>query len=468
MKLRIFTLAALAAVLTGCFPARIVTVSPYNGYRTSYATTVTAPRVNTVTTTRITPELDDLSLYLDLQAVGAAFAQSANIQEFESLINNSSYIISNLDLNGDGYVDYLRVVETIEGIAHVFVIQAVLAPNVYQDIASIVVEAPATRSVYVQIIGSPYIYGHNYYLNPVFVTRPPIFDHFYRPGYAPWRSPWYWGHFPPFYKHPAPLHLGHYQAYVRTYMSGHQFCHRFDFPKDCHFKDFERISRPVQRNDYGQQHPERSFTVRTANIPANGGARVNNAGDIRARQNASTVTTNVSEASRRTPNATSSATTPASTTSSASRTTTNSSRSAASASSNTSSTNSRSASSTSGTTSTTVKSRVRSTGSTETTVRTTSPSGTSTVNRSTGTTTPRSAATTPSRATGSSSTSTRAASSGSGSTRSAASNSSTGRSATTSSSSTRSSSSGTATRSSSSSSSNSRSAATSSSSTRRR
>lgn len=457
MKLRIFTFAALAAVLTGCFPARIVTVSPYDGYRTSYATTVTAPRVNTVTTTHITPELDDLSLYLDLQAVGAAFAQSANIQEFESLINNSSYIISNLDLNGDGYVDYLRVVETIEGYAHVFVIQAVLAPNIYQDIASIVVEAPASRSVYVQIIGSPYIYGHNYYLNPVFVTRPPIFDHFYRPGYAPWRSPWYWGHFPPFYKHPAPLHLGHYQAYVRTYMSGHQFCHRFDFPKECHFKDFERISRPVQRNDYGKQHPERSFIERTANIPANGGARVNNASDIRARQNASTVTANVSEASRRTPNATSSATTPASATSS--RAAANSSRSAASASANTSSTSSRSASSTSGVTSTTVKSRVRSTGSTETTVRTTSPSGTSTVNRSTGTTTPRSATTTSSRASSSNSSSTRAASSSSSSSRSAA----------TSSSSTRSAGSGAATRSgSTSTSSNSRSAATSSSSTRRR
>lgn len=459
MKLRIFTFAALAAVLTGCFPARIVTVSPYDGYRTSYATTVTAPRVNTVTTTHITPELDDLSLYLDLQAVGAAFAQSANIQEFESLINNSSYIISNLDLNGDGYVDYLRVVETIEGYAHVFVIQAVLAPNIYQDIASIVVEAPATRSVYVQIIGSPYIYGHNYYLNPVFVTRPPIFDHFYRPGYAPWRSPWYWGHFPPFYKHPAPLHLGHYQAYVRTYMSGHQFCHRFDFPKECHFKDFERISRPVQRNDYGKQHPERSFIERTANIPANGGARVNNASDIRVRQNASTVTANVSEASRRTPNATSSATTPANATSTSSRAAANSSRSAASASSNTSSTSSRSATSTSGVTSTTVKSRVRSTGSTETTVRTTSPSGTSTVNRSTGTTTPRSATTTSSRASSSNSSSTRAASSSSSSSRSAA----------TSSSSTRSAGSGAATRSgSTSTSSNSRSAATSSSSTRRR
>lgn len=37
-------------------------------------------------------------------------------------------MISNLDLNQDGYVDYLRVVETVEGNTHVFVIEAVLGP----------------------------------------------------------------------------------------------------------------------------------------------------------------------------------------------------------------------------------------------------------------------------------------------------------------------------------------------------
>lgn len=460
MKLRIFTLMALAAVLTGCFPARIVTVSPYNGYHTSYATTVTAPHIRTVTTTtRVTPEFDDLSLYLDLQAVGAAFAQSSNIQEFESLINNSSYIISNLDLNGDGYVDYLRVVETIENYAHVFVIQAVLGANLYQDIATIVAEAPATRSVYVQIIGSPYIYGPNYYLTPVFVTRPPIFDHFYRHGYTPWRSPWYWGHFPPFYKRPVPLHLGHYQAYVHTYMHGHQFCHRFDFPRECHFKDFERISRPVQRNDYGQQHPERSFTVRTANIPGNGGAPVTNARDIRERQSASTVTT--SDASRRTVNATSSAAKPAGASSTSSRSAATASRSTTTAGSGSASSRAAATGSASSreATSTTVKSRVRSTGSTETTVRTTTPSGTSTVNRSTGATTPRSSGTTSTRTAGSSSSSSRSATTSSSSSRGGSTSASSTRSAGSSSSSTRSASS---------SSGNSRSASSSSSSTRRR
>ena len=349
MKTRVFILAAMALLLTGCFPASIVTVSPYNDYQRSYTTTVTFPRTNTVTTTtRVTPAIEDLSLYLDLHAVGAAFAQSKSIEEFESLLNNSSYIISNLDLNGDGYVDYLRVVEAVEGYNHVLIIQAVLAQNVFQDIATIVVEAPASQSWHVQIIGAPFIYGPNYILDPFFLVRPPIFNHFYNfaYNYRVWRSPWYWGHFPPYYKHPAPLLLGHYQAYVRTYMNNHRYCQRFDYPKERRFKDLDRVAHDYMRNDYGQQHPERSFTTRTAEIPAAAnGSRVTNARDIQSRSSTGTTTTTTAGTSR----------------------------------SATSSSSSRSAG-----VSSTTRSNVRSSGSTNTRITTRSSGSTSTVNRNSG------------------------------------------------------------------------------------
>lgn len=376
MKTRVFILAAMALLLTGCFPASIVTVSPYNDYQRSYTTTVTFPRTNTVTTTtRVTPAIEDLSLYLDLQAVGAAFAQSKSIEEFESLLNNSSYIISNLDLNGDGYVDYLRVVEAVEGYNHVLIIQAVLAQNVFQDIATIVVEAPASQSWHVQIIGAPFIYGPNYILDPFFLVRPPIFNHFYNFAYdyRIWRSPWYWGHFPPYYKHPAPLLLGHYQAYVRTYMNNHRYCQRFDYPKEHRFKELDRVAHDYMRNDYGQQHPERSFTTRTAEIPAAAnGSRVTNARDIQSRSSAGTTTTTTTAPSAASSNARRSAS--SSSASSTSKTTTaGTSRSA------TSSSSSRSAG-----VSSTTRSNVRSSGSTNTRITTRSSGSTSTVNRNSG------------------------------------------------------------------------------------
>lgn len=402
MKTRVSILAAVALLLTGCFPASIVTVSPYNDYQRSYTTTVTVPRTRTVTTTtRVTPAIEDLSLYLDLQAVGSAFAQSRNIEEFESLLNNSSYIISNLDLNGDGYVDYLRVVEAVEGHNHVFIIQAVLAENVFQDIATIVVEAPASQQWHVQIIGAPFIYGPNYILDPFFVVRPPIFNHFYNFAYdyRIWHSPWYWGHFPPYYKHPAPLLLGHYQAYVRTFMSNHRYCQRFDYPKERRYKELDRVAHDYMRNDYGQQHPERSFTKRTAEIPAAAnGSRVTNARDIQSRASAGTTSTTSAASANARRSASSSPYTTASP--SARTSSSSSSRSASSG-----STPSRST----GSVSSTTRSNVRSSGSTNTRITTQSASGsTSTVNRNSGTTSRSSA--TPSRS-GSSSGATRGSSS---------------------------------------------------------
>lgn len=349
MKHSIIITAISTVILTGCGITHIVTVAPeeYRPVTTgttvvttgtyqpiTYSTSVIAPRANTITTTtRVTATTPDISLNLDLQAVGAAFAQSSTIQEFETLLNNSSYMLSNLDLNGDGYVDYLRVVETVEGYNHVFVIQAVLSPNVYQDVATVVAEVPTVNTACVQIIGSPYIYGTRYVIQPVFITTPIIYAHLMRPGYRPWNSPWYWDHFPPHYRRPAPIHYGHYQAYVDTYMRNHRFCHEVHIVHEYHYHDYDRVYNSIRRNDYGDRHPEQSFAVRTANIPArNNSTGVRNTSDIREAMRANT-TTQVTSSGRSTRSAnvttaTSGRSTAASTTASQSTTTGGSARSA--------------------------------------------------------------------------------------------------------------------------------------------
>ena len=381
-------------ILAGCGLTRIVTVSPDYGSRMTYSTTVTIPRTRTVTTTKVYAADHDISLYLDLQTVAAAFAQSATIEEFENLLNNSSYMLSNLDLNHDGYVDYLRVMETVEGHAHVFVIQAVLADNIYQDVATLVAEVQGVNNAYVQVIGSSYIYGPNYIIQPVYYATPAIYRHLYVPSYRPWRSPWYWGHFPSHYRRPAPLYLSHYQSYVSTFMRNHRFCHEFRYAPSCHYPDFDRVSRDFQRNDYGSKHPEQSFTVRTANIPLRSSASASptqqtgqsmiNARDIRESQKLSTVTTTSSTrpASRATtprPSGTTTATVPSQTSRSASvPTQTGRSSSVTTQAGRSSSTSTARTSAPQ----TTVKSRVSSSGSSSTRTSTVSSSGTkSTVRR---------------------------------------------------------------------------------------
>lgn len=262
---RLTFLMAMALCCASCFPIKIITEThastvPY------YSTSVSYPQHHTVTSTQVYATDPDISLQLDLEAVAAAFAQSSTIKEFESLLNNSSYIISNLDLNRDGYVDYLRVVSTMEGYNHVFVIQAVLAPDLYQDVATIIAELPSYGNYRVEIVGAPYIYGPNYIIHPVYLSRPYIFQHICRHDYRPWISPWYWDHYPSWYRHPCPVHVNHYHAYIHSFMRNHHYCHEVHHVHKPYFPDYHRWTSHISRDDYGKRHPEQSFSVRNANV----------------------------------------------------------------------------------------------------------------------------------------------------------------------------------------------------------
>ncbi len=329
---RIVTVAPEPVVVKAA-PETVAVVQPQPQTQVVYtqpvSTTVTYPRTNTTRTTTIevTPITQDISLYLDLQAVAAAFAQANSVEEFEMILNSNSYIISNLDLNRDGYIDYLRVLETLDGHTHVLLIQAVLAANIYQDVATLVVEM-GYATPYVQVIGAPYIYGANYIIEPVYYKRPPLFDRFGRPTYVHWRSPYYWDHFPSHYGHHEPYHLGHYQAYVTTFMEHHHYCHNVHYVDHYHYANYADVCRPVSRGDYAQQHPEQSFSRRTTAtyIPAGSqtATRVTNARQLQqaVEQSGGTKSTSASTRSSSTSSSTSATSTRSSSTSSTSTRTT--------------------------------------------------------------------------------------------------------------------------------------------------
>ena len=288
------------------------TVEPVAPVKTVYTTQVVTPtpKVTTVTTVTVTSFNNDWSFYLDLQAVAAAFAESNSVQEFERILNSSRYMINNLDLNRDGWVDYLRVIEVRQGYRHVFLIQACLAPSVFQDVATLVAEWQANK-LFVEVIGDPYLYGYNYLVRPVFVKRPPMWDIFGRPTYNPWTSPYYYGYWPNYYTKPKPIYLNHYQAYVNTYMTNHHYCHHCDYPQQPYWTGYSTMTQPHQHNDYATQHPNDSFERRVTNqIAASGtGVSVRNAGQLRTEtqrqakstdEKSSTTTTTTSTSSRTT------------------------------------------------------------------------------------------------------------------------------------------------------------------------
>ena len=128
-------------------------------------------------TITVSANSSDISEGLDLKVVAKLFAEAKNLEEFETMLNNPDSAFCNLDLNGDGQVDYLRVVETGEGSKRLIVLQAILAKDIYQDVASIYVEKDESNNVSVQVIGDEYVYGKAYIIEPVYVYRPRVKSH---------------------------------------------------------------------------------------------------------------------------------------------------------------------------------------------------------------------------------------------------------------------------------------------------
>ena len=396
-KLSLLVLAAIS--LTSCWTSIFTvapTVEPVAPPKTVYTTTVTTPKTTTVTTVTVTNYNSDPCFYLDLNAVAAAFAESHSVREFEEILNSSRYMINNLDLNRDGWIDYLRVIETSRGYYHTLLIQACLAPSVFQDVATLIAERRAD-ALYVEVVGDRYLYGYNYIVRPVFIKRPPLYDSYGHPRYTAWVSPYYYGYFPSYYTQPKPIYLNHYQAYVNTYMTNHHYCHHCDYPNTVFYSGYTDMTQQHRRNDYGAAHPDQSFEQRvTRTASATNGVSVRNAGQLRNSVAKSSESTKTTTTTSGTSSSTRSTSTSASSTKTATSTTSGSARSTNTA------TTTKKVTPTNQPNTTTVNTRVNTSGTTRTTVRITDSTGrTSTSTRSTSTAPARSSST-QTRSTGSS------------------------------------------------------------------
>jgi hypothetical protein len=136
----------------------------------------------------------------DLQRVGNLLERSNSPQEFETYLNDDDGL-NNLDLNGDGYVDYISVDEFEDrgdgerGLS----LFSRFGPDLIQEIATIVFyrddyNSPGAR---VLMTGNDQIYGDNYYYESNWVDRSiglvtTLFGN--RDSY--YRSPYYYDNYP--------------------------------------------------------------------------------------------------------------------------------------------------------------------------------------------------------------------------------------------------------------------------------
>jgi hypothetical protein len=187
---------------------------------------------------------DNLNLY----AVMKLFQESETLEGFERNLNDGKLKINNLDLNGDNYIDYIRVIDYADGNDHTIVLQVAVNERENQDVAVFTVQRDGNK-VYVQLIGDQDLYGKDYIIEPVYdengetanpgyagnthsgnnsnvtvirtngyeVAEWPMVRFIYLPTYVPWQSSWYYGHYPSYWQPWQPYYWDYYYGYHYNY-----------------------------------------------------------------------------------------------------------------------------------------------------------------------------------------------------------------------------------------------------------
>jgi hypothetical protein len=156
-----------------------------------------------------------------LEAALDLFKQSASLEDFEKRLNEEDNAANNLDLNEDGKIDYIRVVDEMDGDVHAIVLQVPISQSESQDVAVIEIEKTGAETAVLQIVGDEDVFGEQVIAEPsddeaadapkgrggpavhfapdaivvnVWLWSPVRF--IYRPAYVVYASPWRWGYYP--------------------------------------------------------------------------------------------------------------------------------------------------------------------------------------------------------------------------------------------------------------------------------
>ena len=221
------------------------------------------------------PELGLPGDNLNLYGVLNIFQKSPTLEEFESRLNSPDSKVNNLDLNGDGQIDYIHVVDNMNGSIHDIVLRVDINETETQDVAVIEVERFTNNQVHVQIIGDEALYGKNYIVEPQQNTPNPgyqgnipqnttyyspalwpIMGFMFAPSYVVWRSPYHWGYYPHFWRPWSPISYNVYYGYHRPYYHYYRRTYTYSSPAAYAYYAPHRVSSVYVRQKYPTPRPE--------------------------------------------------------------------------------------------------------------------------------------------------------------------------------------------------------------------
>lgn len=180
--------------------------------------------------------------HFSLEGALELFKKSASPEEFERLLNSADARVNNLDLNGDGDIDYIKVIDRNEGNVHAFILQAIVSERESQDIAVIELEKLANGKAVLQITGDTDIYGIETIIEPteevrinagtstsrnvVNVWSWPSVQYIYSPYYyTAWMSPWGWSMRPAWWHTWRPVDYYVYNPWWHSYRPYFSVCY---------------------------------------------------------------------------------------------------------------------------------------------------------------------------------------------------------------------------------------------------
>ncbi|MCB9014695.1 MAG: hypothetical protein H6541_02790 [Lentimicrobiaceae bacterium] len=216
---------------------------------------------------------DNLNLY----AVMKLFQESETLEGFERSLNAEDSRINNLDLNGNNLIDYIKVIDYVDGGTHTIVLQVAINERENQDVAVFTVYKDKRDQVHIQLVGDEYLYGKDYIIEPndgyaetpnpgytgntTVVTRTtyvevrtwPVVRYIYTPTYVVWRSPWYWNYYPTYWNPWRPYYWDYYYGY-HSHWHNHYYSH---------YRHCNHYRYSYYADNYYHRHRAYSSTVRS-------------------------------------------------------------------------------------------------------------------------------------------------------------------------------------------------------------
>ncbi len=94
------------------------------------------------------------------------FKKSSSPEDFERRLNVKGSYVNNLDLNEDGKVDFIRVIDNTQEAIHAIVMRIYVNRSEQQDIAVIQIEKTGDQQATLQIVGDEDLFGPNVIVEP--------------------------------------------------------------------------------------------------------------------------------------------------------------------------------------------------------------------------------------------------------------------------------------------------------------